>query len=264
MRIVFISERTSTSYLPNLIEEDGQFIEKFELYPTLYNLFYRDSEMKSCLGCPVNAIKTTIDGIKRGYVANPKIDLTGIVNNASLVPHKVVDLPPILGQGTAMIAIDQDEFLTSPYFSKYNKKNDEFYLSDASSVDSSQCANHPNVWIAGYDTPTKLVIQDGTNSILDKNHPDEEFPPLFGRTLNEETGEYVYLMFDPKMVLHDNTVENPISDGGGYREYETRGYYNCANAPRNFMNEDGCKCFFLSGETTNLLLLLTNVFLFLF
>lgn len=252
--------RTTTSYLPDHIESDGTFIEKFELYPTLYNLFYKYSQMKACVGCPVYAIKTTSDGIDRGYVANPKIDLTGIINDPNLVPHTIVDLPPILGEGTAMIAIDQDEFLDSPYFSRYNKKNDEFYLNDASSVDSSQCTNHPNVWIAGYDTPTKLVIQDGTNSILDKNHPDEEFPPLFGRTFNEETGEYVYLMFDPKMVLHNNTVDNPIVDGGGYREYETRGYYNCANAPRNFMNEDGCKCLYFV-KNNKIITLLTHLFL---
>lgn len=162
------------------------------------------------------------------------------MEDTNLVPYTVVDLPPVLDDSSnAMIAINQKEFTSSVYFSQFHKKDDEFILNDASTVDTNQCANHPNVRSAGYDISTAL---DLTNLWLTaKKHPETVFPPLFGKTFNHKSGKMEYVLFDPKLKWEDNTVDSPIADGGGYLEFDTKGYYNCANAPRSFLNEEGCK-----------------------
>ena len=50
-----------------------------------------------------------------------------------------------------------------------------------------------------------------------------------------------YLAYDPRLVLETNTVQNPLSDGGGTAVVETNGQVMCSNAPRSFINEDSCK-----------------------
>lgn len=247
--------RTTTAELGFLYDEAGNIKEPLELFPTLYSVHFRENEKFSCIGCPVNVFKKSNAGNQGGYMLNPKVDLTGIVNDSSLVPHEIVDLPEILGNSNEMISLNNGvEFQASAYFSLFNKANDEFYLSDATSVSQSQCANHPRVRTAGYDTPTQL--NTGSNDqVKGDEHPVSAFPPLFGKSFNVQTGQFEYLLFDPKMVLLDNTVDNPIPDGGGFLEYDTDGKTFCSNAPRNFLNEDGCKCtlkYSKMTENTNL------------
>eukprot|EP00586_Coscinodiscus_wailesii_P011040 CAMPEP_0172493050 /NCGR_PEP_ID=MMETSP1066-20121228/24373_1 /TAXON_ID=671091 /ORGANISM="Coscinodiscus wailesii, Strain CCMP2513" /LENGTH=895 /DNA_ID=CAMNT_0013263005 /DNA_START=387 /DNA_END=3071 /DNA_ORIENTATION=+ len=230
--------RTATDYLPDLVTEKGIVKEKFELYPILYAISFKENERFSCVGCPVLVGKKP--GRIDGYVYNPKVDLTGIVNDPALVPYTVIDLPPILGNDNAMVTIDNgEEYVTHKYFSMFTKPNDEFWLNDATSVNPNQCLSHPNVFTAAYDTPTKLNT-DPNEGVSSGNHPETAFPPMFGKTLNKATGKYEYLLFDPHLVLFDNTVENPLPDGGGRLQAETEGYTKCANAPRTFINEDHC------------------------
>lgn len=233
--------RTTTAELGFLYDEAGNEVEPLELWPIMYSIHFRDNEKVSCIGCPVVVQKKDPNGNVSGHLRNPKIDLTGIVNDSTLVPHEVVNLPEILGNSNKMVSVnDGYEFEASKYFSLFNKAHDEFYLNDATSVSQSQCANHPNVRTAGYDTPSQLNV--GSNSaVKGDNHPETAFPPLFGKSFNAQTGQFEHLLFDPKLVLLENTVENPIADGGGFLEYDTEGATFCSNAPRNFMNEDGCK-----------------------
>jgi hypothetical protein len=51
----------------------------------------------------------------------------------------------------------------------------------------------------------------------------------------------MYLVYDPRLVLETNTVENPLMDGGGTAVVETNGQMLCSNAPRSFINEGNCK-----------------------
>lgn len=224
--------RTATAELGFLYDDAGNEQEPLELYPTLYSIHFRENEKKSCIGCPVMVTRKSNAGSNGGYIRNPRVDLTGIVNDSSLVPYKVVNLPEILGNGQGMKSLnDGYEFQNSIYFSLFNKANDEFYLKDASSVSQSQCANHPRVRTAGYDTPTQLST--GNNDQVSKDeHPVSAFPPIFGKSFNAQTGQFEYLLFDPKLVLMDNTVDNPIPDGGGFLEYDTDGKTFCSNAPR--------------------------------
>jgi uncharacterized protein (DUF1800 family)/uncharacterized protein (DUF1501 family) len=242
--------RTTTDYLPDLLTEKGDFKEKFELYPVLYAIHFRDNERFSCIECPVQVYKKP--GGVPGYVNNPKVDLTGIVNDPALVPYTIIDLPPILGNDNAMVTIDNGEdYTTNVYFSKYSKPNDEFWLNDATSINPNQCLSHPSVLTAAYDTPTKLST-GGNEEVSSKNHPETAFPPLFGKTLNTVTGQYEHLLFDPHLVLFENSVENPLPDGGGRLQVETKGYATCANAPRTFINEDHCKLSFSEYACTSL------------
>ncbi len=244
--------RTTSDEWPSLYSETGEFKKKVEKEPYLYSFHYRDFERKSCIGCPILVTQKPVkeaDGVKDGYINNPIVDLTGVIGNTQLIPYSIVDLPPILGTDDdnddeqAMKSINNDLFETNKFFSQYNKADDEFLLRDASSIDRSQCANHPSTDIAAWKVRSKLNTSKN-DEVKGKNHPETVFPPIFGKTYNERTKQYQYLLFDPKMIVLENTVENPIPDGGGLVNYETEGRVYCANAPRNYRNEDGCKYIF--------------------
>ena len=232
--------RTTTSYLPVLKKEDGTFIENFQLEPTLYLIHFRGNERFACVGCPVKVYRRP--GRASGLVDNPKVDLTGIDGNSGIVPYKIVDLPPILNWkdgGTGMVSVDNGyDLASSPNFSDYVKPDDEFWLN--STIDSLQCDGHPPIHSAADDIPSQLNIRHNSEVSSD-SHPATVFPPIFGRSMNFETGVQEYLLFDPKLLLLDNPVENPLQDGGGLLHYETKGKTWCSNAPRNFLNEDNCK-----------------------
>ena len=67
--------------------------------------------------------------------------------------------------------------------------------------------------------------------------------PIFGKRLHNNVEQY--LLYDPRLVLVENTIENPSADGGGQLSIDTGGGVYCANTPRNFLNEDYC---FLSHD----------------
>ena len=49
-----------------------------------------------------------------------------------------------------------------------------------------------------------------------------------------------FVLFDPRLVLQENTVANPESDGGGLIKSMTGDLTKCANVPRTFLNKDFC------------------------
>ena len=220
--------RTVTSYLPTLDHSTGEVKENFKVEPYYYQIHFNDNERFACVGCPVKIVRQP--GYEVGYVKNPKVDLSlGLEGNNSLVPYNVVNLPPI-GNGLESLN-DGDEFKSSEYFSKYNKPNDEFWLNTP--IDSQQCKNHPLVAEAG-ETESKLRTDA-------YKHVETAFPPLFGRSRNSVTGEIEFLLFDPHLEWQENTVENPASDGGGRRYFESNAKTWCSNAPRSFLNEEHCE-----------------------
>lgn len=247
--------RTTTATLPTLLTSGGDFIENFQLYPAaIYQIHFNDNDRKDCVGCPVKVVR--FPGHQVGYVDNPTVDLTGIEGDASLVPYTVVDLPPILSDGGAnsdgMVAVDDPtpEIASSPYYSKYHKAGDEFWLNTTDTIDAAQCAGHPNTVSAAFDTPTQLDAS-GTDEVWNAGecpdgsrctvHVATAAPSIFGRSLNAQTGQYEHLLFDPHVRLLKNTVDNPSPDGGGLIHYESNSKVWCSNAPRSFLNEDGCR-----------------------
>mmetsp|Transcript_6781 Transcript_6781/g.9027 ORF Transcript_6781/g.9027 Transcript_6781/m.9027 type:complete len:2086 (+) Transcript_6781:84-6341(+) len=49
-----------------------------------------------------------------------------------------------------------------------------------------------------------------------------------------------WLQFDPRLRLEENTVNNPISDGGGSNYIISGEETLCSNVPRTFLNKDSC------------------------
>ena len=66
--------------------------------------------------------------------------------------------------------------------------------------------------------------------------PDFTDKPIFGRLSNG-----TWFIFDPRLSLDANTPSSPISDGGKSTFTLSGGKKYCSNAPRTFLNEDGCK-----------------------
>lgn len=59
--------------------------------------------------------------------------------------------------------------------------------------------------------------------------------PIFGIHPTEGV-----LQWDPRLALEENTLESPISDGGGTAETATDGKTFCSNVPRTFQNYEHC------------------------
>ena len=146
----------------------------------------------------------------------PLVDINDIESLADTYNLHVIDLT------SADLAGIDDSNYASNYWSSY-EEGDEFIL--RSDFDSSACA----------------AIPDRTD---EANYPSE---PIFGKRFDVSTGTFQYLLFDPHLMLLENTVENPSPDGGGRVALESDGEVFCANTDRNFLNEDKC---ILSYEET--------------
>lgn len=147
---------------------------------------------------------------------NPLVDIS---DDESLSEYNIIDLP---NAGSSEFYGIDDTIYDSEYFDSY-QAGDEFIL--AAPLTTSACDVLPDPW----------------------NNPDDSFPlaPIFGRSRINGTLEY--LLYDPRLVLMENTIENPLADGGGEITSKTNGATFCSNAPRTFLNEEHC---FLSSETT--------------
>lgn len=60
-------------------------------------------------------------------------------------------------------------------------------------------------------------------------------PPIFAQT---SAGEW--LIYEPRVFMRENTLDNPISDGGLSYLVSGKTAY-CSNAPRSFLNEAKCR-----------------------
>jgi len=85
-------------------------------------------------------------------------------------------------------------------------------------------------------------LEDDVCSMLPDVH-DEKEPPIFG-----QMPDGTWLQFDPHVDVEENTVENPLPDGGGMRSLITNEISQCSNVRRNMFNEHGCV---LSHEPTS-------------
>jgi len=240
--------RTSTNSLPSIKNVDGKRIGPLELEPVRYKIddgrYLNDNMKYSCVGCPVRICGS----FGCGYVENPQVHLPGYVGTR-LVPYSIVNLPDIMAGDDKMVSIDNGPYLK--VLERWQKPNDEFYLN--STIDSRQCIGHP---------PTILPIPSKIDDIIFWQHPATASPPIFGRTTNRATGKDEFMLFDPIFKFNENTVENPLSDGGGalvkiteneIKEDGQSGKILCSNVPRTFLNEDHCKLSFdpLACSTTS-------------
>eukprot|EP00804_Cyclotella_cryptica_P014145 CCRYP_005584-RA/>CCRYP_005584-RA protein AED:0.03 eAED:0.03 QI:259/1/1/1/0.94/0.9/20/117/3951 len=71
--------------------------------------------------------------------------------------------------------------------------------------------------------------------------------PVFGKLPDGS-----WLQFEPRLKLEGNTIESPISDGGGLVQALTGRQTRCANAPRTFLNEQNCTLSFSASACGSL------------
>ncbi len=117
-------------------------------------------------------------------------------------------------------------------------ENELAYVLDLSSVDD-QLIPIDEEFTGGEEFLLPISLEDGLcNSIPSvQDRGDEQ---IYGR-LSDGT----WLLFDPRLDLDQNTPDSPLKDGGKAKELASGGRTLCANAPRTFLNEDGC---FLSSD----------------
>lgn len=217
----------------------GEVIEGWRV-GNYYHIDEVGNEYYDCIGCPVKVFLSSAN--VGGYVANPEVNLPGSTFT-DMIKYTIIDLPSILGPNSEMVHVDTGENFVdavaadkwTPYFKPY----DEFWLN--STVDSTQCDDHPPTSNAAFKVKATGLAGD--------KQVDTLFPSIFGKAYNDMTGEFNFLLFDPMLQLKENTVENPITEGGCYvgakkhdldRDIITD-YTFCSNAPRNFLNEHACK-----------------------
>lgn len=59
-------------------------------------------------------------------------------------------------------------------------------------------------------------------------------PPTYAKTRDGE-----WLLHDPRIIMEENTMENPLPDGG-YGDWKDDDTFYCSNVPRSIFNEDTC------------------------
>ena len=216
--------RTTTATLPDLkTEELDKTIESI-ITNRYYHIDESNNKRFDCVGCPVRVCHTLNRDETCGYIENPRIDLTGIEDDTSLVPY-IITIP-----SSNLVSYDKrSRYAASEYLGNYYKNDEEFWL-DSDSVDPEQCEDHPMVAGAAYTTESEISVT-GTGLFT---NVDTAFPAIFAKVGND------VLLFDPTLHWKDNTVENPMEDGGGLDVVDSGGYLECANAPRDPFNEGGC------------------------
>lgn len=168
------------------------------------------------------------------FFPNPEIKFSGVpssikkYNTVSLPEYNSADLPSIDG--------GEDW----PVFSTWVHPNEDAILNTTSLEDSNQCDGFPNFYIPlPYDEP---------------GSPKGAFQTVFGKTPGG-----IEFAFDPHLALQENTVDNPLPDGGGKLSIATQGLWRgsgtgartpgeqvmCQNVKQDFLNEEGCKLSFL-------------------
>ena len=98
----------------------------------------------------------------------------------------------------------------------------------------------------GNDEEEDITTTTTTISDVQCSSIPQFYPLLDAFAIQLESEWYIY---DPALVLEENTLANPISDGGGeIAQLDPTQKIQCSNVPRTFLNEeDGC---FLSPEPT--------------
>ena len=168
-------------------------------------------------------------------IANPEVSLDGIEGDTSILPYNVVSLPDYKSSDLPTIE-SPDEY---PLFDQYIHANENAILNTTTLEGSTECEGFPT-----FRQPFPLNEVDA---------PPHTFPAVFGKSLDVNTGEEVVFAYDPHLALYENSVENPLEDGGGQLAIDTHGaragtgnfgritQVMCQNVQRSFLNKDHCK-----------------------
>ncbi|KAL7541246.1 hypothetical protein ACHAXR_012136 [Thalassiosira sp. AJA248-18] len=195
-----------------------------------------------CVGCAVPLFDYDYPTGRFDKDGNPKYGKVFYLNNpavnipqdipSSILSWSIVPLPSLNSQ--SFPSMDDGENYGS--FATWIHPNENGLLNTTELEDTNACDGFPN-----YHQP---IPYDGGSA--GKLGPIGTFPTVFGAT-----PEGIQFAYDPHLALRENTVENPLPDGGGQLVIETDGLrpgsdspgeqVMCQNVERNFLNEDGCR-----------------------
>ena len=168
------------------------------------------------------------------YLHNPEVKFTGAPS--SMNPYNTVSLPEL--NSVDLPSIDNGE--NWPVFETWVHPNEDALLNTTSLEDSNECDDFPSFHLP-----------------LPHNEPGApkgRFQTVFGKTPSG-----IEFAYDPHLALQENTVDNPLPDGGGKLSIATQGLWRgsgtgertpgeqvmCQNVEPNFLNENGCKLSYL-------------------
>lgn len=168
------------------------------------------------------------------YLHNPEVKFTGAPS--SMNPYNAVSLPEY--NSVDLPSIDNGE--NWPVFATWVHPNEDALLNTTSLEDSNECDGFPNFHLP--------LPHDESGA------PKGRFPTVFGKTPSG-----IEFAYDPHLALQENTVDNPLPDGGGKLSIATQGLWRgsgtgsrtpgeqvmCQNVEPSFLNEDGCKLSYL-------------------
>lgn len=146
---------------------------------------------------------------------------------------------------------------------RYNGRCDDL------SIQGEGALTNPKVFFDSQTQPTNPPVNLGSNKVekiaetelyLTADLDDENcnlVPPQRGKKVYSVIGELdgQQWLFDPQLVMLENTLENPLMDGGGPLMEQTlltdaekkadrkasRNQVACSNVPMTFLNEDFCQ-----------------------
>ena len=165
---------------------------------------------------------------------NPEVKFSGVPS--SINAYNAVNLPEM--NSIDLPSIDNGE--NWPAFATWVHPNEDAMLNTTSLEDTNQCDGFPSFHIpVPHDMP---------------GAPKGAFPTVFGKTPSG-----IEFAYDPHLALQENTVDNPLPDGGGKLSIATQGLWRgsgtgartpgeqvmCQNLRPNFLNEEGCKLSYL-------------------
>ena len=215
--------RTVTNDLP--VDKDGNAIS-LDIKYRIENINGR-SAFSDCVGC---SVYITAPGAETHIeIANPSVSISGV--EGSIIPLDIINLPANYKSIELPSIEDSTDY---PLFGEWIK-SDENALLNTTSLEGT-CNNLTNIHI-----PLPYEDNEAPGQTL-----SGVFPSIFGRSLDG-----IVFLYDRHLSLYENTVENPLPDGGGSIVMATHGTpegesVKCHNVKRNFLNEDHCKLSYLS------------------
>eukprot|EP00804_Cyclotella_cryptica_P013853 CCRYP_002403-RF/>CCRYP_002403-RF protein AED:0.04 eAED:0.04 QI:361/1/1/1/0.81/0.82/17/505/2306 len=191
-----------------------------------------------CIGCRV-PIGNLSRYLPQNYISNPAVSIEGVEGRTNdLFPYRVVDLPPF--KSSQFLSIENATAFHH-LFAQWIHADENGLLNTTSLDGTDQCDGHPN-----FRQPLPVNERDS---------PPGTIPTVFGRSTDAATGEVHVFAFDPHLTLRENTLENPLEDGGGDLVMDTDSLVagtqvRCQNAQMNFLNEKNCKLSYLKSACT--------------
>ena len=208
--------------------------------PVILGMRYRipnpdgNSWKMDCVGCHI-PLGDFSRYIPQHYIENPMVSFQGLetmtdeILKQQLISYTVVELPHF--RSNDFISIEN----TLEYhhlFAQWIHPDENGLLNTTMLEGSDQCRDHPN-----FRQPLPMN---------DRDAPPGTVPTVFGRSIDVNTGEVHVFAYDPHLALRENTLENPLEDGGGDLVMDTDGVVAgeqvlCQNVEMNFLNEKYCR-----------------------